>query len=404
MNPAQLARWKEREDTRAKQIVDSIGDLSPSSIRNIYPEWSLEGAYTTSVEPHVPIWAMIPFFSKIIVGIIPYFRDESAFQQWYGLSVRQLLRLHEGGYLLIRVLYPRAGTSVPKFLNPFFAEEFPSTARDIAFDNRRLGDAVHDLRARFARLVSGYDTTTSIDGFHGHKRRAIKTAEMAFLQLHALGYVEQATQFELMFRSSPQQAMNWLELCRIFLVSPYHYSLLGIHSVAGDATPLAPAPRGTVRFPSELGRILIKTFELIRIEDAPDKITLEETVAVHPDFDLARNTLLALDAALKSGREEDVVETADDLRGIVERAKRKQRLYLRSMRFVIASGIAGAALSLNPLLGLLVTLGVHTVGEFAAETIDRAGEPLTRHWLERKAPHLGLIMKLDQSVRRSFCP
>ncbi|MGO9586476.1 MAG: hypothetical protein ACLP2Y_09800 [Limisphaerales bacterium] len=138
MNAAQLARWKERENARAKQVVDSIGNLSPSSIRKIYPEWPLQGAYTTSIEPHVPIWAMVPFFSKVIVGIVPYFRDEDAFQQWYGLSVRQLLQLHEKGHLLVRMLFPRTATTVPKFLNPFFGEEFPSTARDIAFDNRLL--------------------------------------------------------------------------------------------------------------------------------------------------------------------------------------------------------------------------------------------------------------------------
>ncbi len=205
-----------------------------------------------------------------------------------------------------------------------------------------------------------------------------------------------------MFRSSPQGAMNWLELCRLFLISPYHYSLLGIHSVAKDGSSLLPVTGATVRFPSELGRILIKTFELIRTENVSGNITLKDTIAIHSDFELARNTLLALDTALRSGREEQVVETADDLRKIVEKAKRKQKLYLRSMRFVIASGIGATALPLNPLLGLLVTLGVGAVGEFASDTVNQVGEPLARRWLERKSPHLGLIMKLDESVRRSF--
>jgi len=229
----------------------------------------------------------------------------------------------------------------------------------------------------------------------------VRTAEAVFLQLHALGYGHEASQFESMFPTNSDAAMKWLELCRRFLFGPYHYSLLGVHSIPRSCEALTPIKGTVLRFPSELGRILVEAFELIRYVDARGNVTLDEVLAVHPDFELARNALLALDSALRSNREEQVVKHVEDLKAILEKAKAKERFYLHSIKYVIAAGATIATAPMSPALGVLTGLGIGTV-EFVGEKVDRLTIPLARKFVERQFPHLGLILKLDESVRKSF--
>jgi hypothetical protein len=372
------------------------------SIRQIYPEFRLEGAYTTSLDPYVPLWALIPFFSKIVVGITPYLRSEDDFRKWYGISVRQLLALHEEGRVVIRVLFPSSTASAPSFLNPFFSGEFPSTARDRAFDERLLGaELAREVRGRFKRTVSSLIGGKSVDGFPEHEGRAYSTAEMAYLQLHALGYEGRARQFEELFRSDPSAAMKWLELCRLFLVGPYHYSLLGIHSVANNVPTLEPAVEGQVRFPAELGRILVDAFKLVDVENRYNDFTLRDCMSIFPDFELARGTLLSLDAAVKSGQEKQILTGAEDFRRLVVKARSREKRCLRWIRWLVASGISIAGAHFH-WVGLLAGLGVGAAAEFASEEVDHAIKPISDRILSARREHLNLILKLDDEVRRHF--
>ncbi|HYG08397.1 MAG TPA: hypothetical protein VD835_00350, partial [Pyrinomonadaceae bacterium] len=141
MNSAQLKRWKEREAIRAKELSEGVAGGSPEfSLKDFYPEFELVGPYTTSLEPYCPIWALVPFFRKVVVGINPYLKDEAAFSNWYGISPRQLLWLQEMGRVEIKVTFPRSANTVPSYLNTFFTGRFPSTIRDHEYTHRLLGE------------------------------------------------------------------------------------------------------------------------------------------------------------------------------------------------------------------------------------------------------------------------
>ena len=138
MNAKQLKKWKEKQQAKAYDIVNSISEPHPDNITDIYPEFCLEGAYTTSLDPYTPVWAIVPFFKKIIVGITPYLKTEKDFIKWYGVTVKQLLKMKEMDRVEIRVIYPYSTNTVPKYLNCFFNDIHPSTIRDKMFANRLI--------------------------------------------------------------------------------------------------------------------------------------------------------------------------------------------------------------------------------------------------------------------------
>ena len=116
MNATQLKKWQERQREDAEGLLDQIGPTTPGDIRKHYPEFDLGTCYTTSLDPYTPLWVLLPFFEKVIVGITPYLKTEEAFRDWYGVTPRRLLDLHEQGHVVIRVLPPesRRGFSIRK--------------------------------------------------------------------------------------------------------------------------------------------------------------------------------------------------------------------------------------------------------------------------------------------------
>jgi hypothetical protein len=184
VNAEQLSAWRGNELARARALIEQVRPTEPSEIKRIYPELSLHGVYTTSLEPYAPVWLLLPFFDRIIVGIVPYLQSEDQFRNWYGLSVRDMLGLANQGRLVIRLLVPRSLEVVPQYLDPFFSEGFPSTARDLAFDEALLGpDKLPAVRDRFRFVLEGIERSESIDGFVGNTSRAYKTAETVYIQL-----------------------------------------------------------------------------------------------------------------------------------------------------------------------------------------------------------------------------
>lgn len=404
MDSKSLKRWKELELDKAECLASALRSPRAEDIGQMYPEFALRGSVTNSLEPYVPLWSLVPFFEKIIVGIVPYLRTEEEFHSWYGLSIRDVLALQEQGHLLIRMLFPSAAPVTPTVLAPFFSGNTPSTARDIAFDRRLLGsDRFEDLRQRFARVVGQSYGHRSIDGFQKHRRRAFKTAQTAFVQLHALNYGEQAAGFEDMWKKNPDSAFRWLEMCRLFLVGPIHYSLRGIHCVSSAVTALAPpAAKDSIRFPGELGRILVDALRLVRFEEKQEAFTLKDCVSLFPDFELARKTLLALNEAIGRGDETHILRNADDLRRIIVEARSKRSRWLRWLRIAASTGVGIAAAPFNPAVGLLAGLGFAVTTEFANERIDAALSPVAKTLQGKRNRHLSLLIDLDDAARRLF--
>ncbi len=400
MDARRLKRWKEDELARANRLAMELSSPNPQDIRKMYPEFDFGTAITTSLEPYVPLWALLPFFDKVIVGIVPYIRSKEQFRDWYGLDLQHVLTLHEMGRVNIRVLFPSAATTIPSIMHPFFSGEFPSTARDLAFDKRVLGSVrFEELRERFVHVVGKTCGETSIDGFTAHSKRAFKTAQTAFVQFPALGHSRAADQFEHSWEGSPEQALRWLEVCRLFLIGPVHYSLGGIHCVASSAPQLAPPTTASpLQFPAELGRILVDALKLVRFEEKQEDFTFHDCISLFPDFELARLALLNLDLALKRGDEKQTIETADDLRKLITAARSKRKRWLRWMRVVAATGLA-ATTAPHLAVGLLTGLGFTVATEFASDRVDGILEPAVR---KLQPQHLNLIVDLDDAARRHF--
>lgn len=329
---------------------------------------------------------------------------EDQFRAWYGIDIKQLLALHQLGRVNIRILFPSGGTTIPNVLQPFFSGEFPSTARDLAFNKHLLGEAqFEDLRRRFERLIGKSLGDTSIDGFPDNTRRAFKTAQTAYVQLHALRHSAASDQFEMMWHHSPSDALRWLEVCRLFLIGPIHYSLNGIHCVSNAAPQIqAPAAGSALQFPAELERILVNALGLVRHDETQADFTFSDCLAMFPDFELARNALTKLDQALKSGDENQTISSADDLRQLIANARLKGRSWLKWMKIAAATGLGAVNMPLNPVIGLLSTLGFALFENLGSERVDRVLEPVARKLTPKSQQHLNLILELDDEARRHF--
>jgi hypothetical protein len=218
-----------------------------------------------------------------------------------------------------------------------------------------------------------------------------------------LNHSSAAEQFETMWRYAPSHALRWLEVCRLFLIGPIHYSLNCIHCVSSAAPQIkTPAAGSTLRFPAELGRILVDTVGLVRHDETQVDFTFSDCIALFPDFELARNALLKLDQALKSGNESQAVNSASDLRRLIANARSKRKGWLRWMKIAAATGLGAVTTPLNPVIGLLSTLGFALASEFGSERVDRILEPIARKLTPKSQQHLSLILDLDDEVRRHF--
>lgn len=383
--------------------MGSLETVESTSIRHLYPEFNLSSTHTTSLDPYTPIWALVPFFEKVVVGILPYLRDEQQFVDWYGVSVRQLLHLRDMGKVEIRVLFPSQNV-VPKLVTPFFTDEFPSTIRDRLFVKTLLGnERIGALKERFRRVMSSTPKPPSLDGPVGNARRAFNTYEAVYLQLHAHGYEQKATEFEILHQMNPHAGSRWLELCRLLLLGPIHYSLLGIHTVSSNVPELVrPEDDATFEFPSELGRILVDALGLVAIHDEPDDFTLNDCLAVYDDFEQARETLSALHNAIRSGEEVGLVNSADELRELIRNARRRERNWLRVIRLVSATGLGVLTLPFDGGIGLLAGLGFGVATEFGGEYVDKTLRPVARKLPGAPPDHLALLIDLDDQIKRHF--
>lgn len=403
MNATQLKKWKEEQIGVAEEIVHSLQNPMPENITELYPEYNLIGDYTTSLDPYTPLWALLPFFGKIIVGILPYLKNEDEFIEWYGVSTKQMLKLHELGRVEIRVLFPQKTNTIPKTCNCFFERKFPSTIRDIRFDHKILGeDKLYEIRERFNQKVSDSIGHKSIDGFLGNKMRALRTAESAYIQLHALGYEKKAYEFEDTFAKDANVGMRWLELCRLFLIGPIHYSLLGIHCVSSNAPQLFTFDsQKTVKFPSDLGKMLVEAMNLTKNIDEINSFTIDDCISIYPDFERARETLFELNKAIKEGVEDRVLSSAEDLRKMLQKAKKRNKMYLHVIKAVAATGIGLTTAPFDLGIGLLMALGFNVASEVGASKIDKHLKPVVSK-ISRTKKHLNLLIGLDEDIKKKY--
>lgn len=411
MNTKQLKKWKATECRYAKELADTVRKEEDFKIQDFFPELDLNSPYTTSLDPYVPVWSLLPFFRTIIVGITPYFKTPDDFKAWYGLRPEQILQLANRGRIAIRVLFPHATASTPSFLNPFFELGFPSSARDEEYDRLLLSEeGEKEARQRFSHIVGESTPITSIDHFPDHKKRAYHTAERAYFQLLALGYTKEAAYFEELYTKNSSLAFNWLETCRLFLVGPLHYSLNGIHLVAGSAPLIAsgleaPGSRpSSLIFPQDIGKALINRLGLVRPKDATEPATnLQGILEIYPNYELARRALLKLAKAVKDGNDLAILNEANLLEEEISKFDKKADMLVRAFRYI--GVITGCTIStlLGSLPGFLAGLGFGIATEALSPQIDHTLLPMGRRVAKAgRPPQLTALYDLAKDVREHF--
>lgn len=410
MNTLQLKKWKEAENNRAGELAEKISKKENLDIIDFFPEFKLLPPYTTSLEPYVPIWALLPFFKTIIVGITPYLKTREDFKDWYGLWPEQILELAKQGRIIIRVGFPRATSSIPSYLNPFFESGFPSSIRDQYYDRLLLGEAGEkEAKLRFSRTMGQSIPSKSIDSFEGHKQRAYTTAENAYLQLLSLGYAKEAAHFEeIVATGDLSLAFNWLEACRLFLVGPVHYSFNGIHFVSGNAPLIGrqlikTSGMPTQIYPNEIGKSLISRLGLVRPKGMVPESGLEGILDVYPDYDKARSALLSLDQAIKGEGDLAVLTNTERFQQEMSIFDKRADIWIQGIRYV--GVVTGSAIGeiLSGKTGFLAGLGFGIATEALRNKIDHGLLPVGRSLAELGRPrHLTIIYDLAKDVKDHF--
>jgi len=408
MNPKQFKIWKEKQIESAEIITTNL-KLSPqSSIKDIYPEFCFDGAYTTSLEPYVPLWALVPFFDKIIITITTSFNTEEEFIKCYGLSVEKILFLFDNNRLNIRLTFPKYQAVLPKYLNPIFEREFPTTVRDhLFYDSYLSTEAVNALVDRFDYYYQNSKSTKSsssladMDRIIGDEHRAYLTSRTAYIQLAVVGASEQMHVFESLLQRDMQRALNWLNLCRLFLVGPEHYSMGGIHSVADIAINNNTTTTKSNVFPSELGMRLVDVYKLFRPKYKVTNYNIEDTIDIYQNTKLARDTLFALSKAIESN--DNLKHNLENVQSLIKSASKEEELLLRGLRIMASVGISISMAPFDPIAGILAGAGFAVASESPLKPVDKILSPaLNKLSSNRKNDALALLLKLDQDVKDSF--
>lgn len=402
MNTSQLKKWKKRKTEEESLHVENAIKNGAYQVKDVYNDFGLQGSYTTSLDPYIPVWALIPFFDQIIVGVLPYLKTEEDFKNWYGVSVKQLLMLEDQNRVKIRLIFPRSINTVPNYLNSFFEKNYPSSLRDYEFNRHILGDEnSRELRNRFSFFINRYESDLSIDTFRGNRKRAVKTAETVYLQLAALGYTDQIDHFEKLSTINIDDAVKWLEICRLFFVGPEHYSLGGIHAIADNSINEIENNKKTIIFPSDVGVVLVKAFELYKPKYEITRFSLEDCISVYKNSELARSTLVGLAEYVKNNNID--IDTIEKLKDLIRKTRKRDEFWMRTLRLVAATAVSASMMPFEPVLGVLAGLGFSIISESKAKPIDRTLKPMVEKIKKsRLDPSLALLLRLDEDVRKNY--
>ncbi|MCK4357402.1 MAG: hypothetical protein KAW92_01420 [Candidatus Cloacimonetes bacterium] len=403
MNTSQFKKWKNKEIEKTENLLSK--SKYKGKLIKLYPEFNLESPYTTSLDPYVPLWLMLPFFKKIIVGILPYLKTPKNFIDWYGVTPEQMLWLYEIEKIELRILFPTSLYSIPKYLNKFFEIGLPSGYRDFKFCQYLLGKDKFDyLKDRFRNCIGDYTRDISIDSYKGNYQRALKTAETVYLQLHSYYYERQAWEFEELFLRDKSQAFTWIEMCRLFLIGQVNYSFGGVHSIARNAIDKSfEKYNEKVIFPSDLGKILIEVFKLIpNKSDELWSFDLNDLVRFnfYSNNELTHKVLYSLKEEVNKGKVK--IDSIEDLKTLILKSRKEDKFFCKTFNILAGAGISFAASSIN-LLGLLSGIGYSIVSEFYPKMNKKIAIPL-KNSIQKifDKPNLTLLIKLDDEIKNKF--
>jgi hypothetical protein len=325
---------KEEENTKkiVQEVAKKLSSGAKFDIQQLCPELQLQHNHTNLLPMTQTTLLQLPYYDKVIIPVEPI-ASENDFDKYYGLSARDLIELHrKGRTAFILAKYP-ANYANLSYLDPILELCPPSITR---FD-------------AFLALIGSQLPDAELDGWQTIARNSVKKSELAVMRkAHDIldgDLTGRDTQFSpdhiatsflvLSLMGYHEPARRWLELKnpaeRYFVVNAfrkilcdlYFYSLDGTWSLSEQnltaLTEVGIRLNRPERFPTDVGRMLIKELRLVQIVDCG----IERIIDVCSETGQARKALRELDSAVQMKQVEKSLDRAAALKEVWEETNTK---------------------------------------------------------------------------------
>jgi len=350
MDERELRAYEEQEQHNVAKILYELEGDRPFTIRDFFPELHLFPPYTR-LNLH-PFWIGLPFYKTQIFDIYP-FPSEQILQRTHGVTVKQLLLLQQEGKIQIILAGPPRGFQGLDYLDPILRLRPPTyTYRLSAFVAKLHGfEALTNWEeegkelfwGKLENLRKAVRVSTDQPAFEG-------SVIGAWINLRALGLNSLAETIKFVASKDPFTAGLYLDIFHELICAPITTCIRGCHSIPSDymdSVLFLARQSGFCfdrieddfvgGFPSEIGRLLIERFRLIRPR------TLSEALEIYPEYDEARQALKALQEYVEDNKTErisSVAKTVSNAFDEVYKIKSRKKKFEKAFQVL---GIVGAA-------------------------------------------------------------
>ena len=388
MEKEELLDYEEREKEEGRKLLDKSVNAKHFSISDFYPSFHLssdDSPYCGDLTKHetlgwnTPLWILLPFYKKIIVGIEPL-RDKEAFEDRYGVSLRHFLGLIKDGHIIVRLNNPPMSYEGLHYLDDILEARPPSSLRSDAFSVRCVGSEEDFMSC--VDDAEGFLRNLAWSGKYWKKPKAQSARALA--NLHTRLMIHEPEIIDYIKNEAKKSGILDADIVRLYvsyyysLVAPTYRSFDGCHALPKEVFGKVVQKTGTIfAFPMEIGRFLTTKFELY----CPN--SLDDAVSIYPDYQKARDVLKRLDQMIDGKDNEDkIVDTTEELKHTwsevanIERAKEMVGKISSYLGVVgpLASSLATVFPPMLALLGFTV-LDLPDVKEVLSENIAKLGKP-----------------------------
>ena len=388
MNEQELNSYEEQEEHNAAKLLYKFEREKYVTICDFFQELRLSPPYTR-LNMH-PFWIGLPFYKTLIFDIYP-FASEDILQRAHGVTVSQLLALQDDGKIQIILAGPPQGYVGLDYLDPILRRRPPSyTYRLSAFAAslhgiQALGEWQEEGKELFwgklEKLRKAIGVATDQPVFEG-------SAIGAWVNLRTLGLTSLVETIKFLASKDAYTAGIFVDIFHELICAPITTCLRGCHSVPIDymntyvslfqkygvnLERMKPDFEGG--FPTEIGRLLIERYRLIRPK------TLSEAIEIYPDYAEARQALKALMKYVEDNKIERINSAAQTVsKAFDEIYKIKSRKKKFETSFQVTGIVGAAALGLTgQVAGFLGAIGFGLLGSSLASPLSESIAKLTAH-------------------------
>ncbi|MBI3639697.1 MAG: hypothetical protein HY223_05210 [Thaumarchaeota archaeon] len=407
----------EKLDKLIDKVVDNINSGKKLTPLDFYPEIAsfVKGkTYTNWLVMHRPILLQLPFYDVTLMPIFPL-NDEKIFEKETGLTVQQTLELYKEGKILPLLQFPPLEFRGLDYLDPILELNLPilnfrQPAYDHALSINVLGHDQYQISTWYEEGMEIFKIVTSdkLNKFPESLTSLlskdaqtdsdfIRNIGYAYARLMLMGYSDLVS--ILLSLKNPMTIAQSLWIYEKVLTAKHHLSLGGV--VSWDTLDALAAKNlgidSAKAFPIDVGKLLIKEFELVSIRD----FGFEKIIKITNSTAKPRKALFALDEAVELHQEEKIIDRSLALRETWEETNEIVRSMNKSKdkitKFIpLSIGLVGGlSTAFNTLPGIISTI----LGIAGCQVI---AEPLTEFILKLGKPtHIVSIFDLSKEIHRN---